>query len=108
MRKGVLACAVASVIVGNPISLNIRPSFHAAQAITGRVSPANGADIVWVIGAKDSLSGPVVSGIFSLVVDPGIYKLIVDARSPYKDVLLDNLKIKQNQSLDVGEIILQQ
>jgi hypothetical protein len=108
MKRGILACAVASVVIGNPLSLNVRPSFHAAQAITGRVSPANGAEIVWVIGAKDSLSGPVVSGIFSLVVDPGIYKLIVDARSPFKDVLLDNLSVKQNQSLDVGEIILQQ
>ena len=108
MRRGILACAVASVIVGNPISLNVRPSFHAAQVITGRVSPANGAEIVWVIGAKDSLSGPIVSGIFSLAVDPGIFKLIVDARSPYKDVMLDNLTVKQNQTLDVGEIILQQ
>jgi hypothetical protein len=34
--------------------------------------------------------------------------VIVDAKDPYKDVTLENLEVKQDQALDVGEIVLQQ
>jgi hypothetical protein len=33
--------------------------------------------------------------------------VIVDAKDPYKDVTLENLEVKQDQPLDVGEIVLQ-
>jgi hypothetical protein len=78
------------------------------SAITGRISPANAAENVWVISANDSIRAGVASGNFSVLVKPGTYKLFVDAKDPFKDVLLDNLDVKSNQALDIGEIILQQ
>ncbi len=77
------------------------------SAITGRISPANAAREVMIIGT-DTTRAAIASGAFSTMVRPGNYKLIVDAIEPYKDVLLDNLDVKENQVLDVGEIILEQ
>lgn len=78
------------------------------SAITGKVSPIDGADIVWVLSTKDSLKSGLSNGQFYFDVVPGVYKLIVDAKEPYKDVLLENLAIKADETLDVGEIVLKQ
>ena len=108
MKKGIIACLIASVIIGNPLSLRMSSSFETRQAtIIGKISPIEGADVAWIIGRRDSLRTLVVSGTFSQSVSPGVYKLVVDAKDPYKDATLVNLEVKQDQILDIGEIILQ-
>ena len=108
MKKGVLACAIASVVLGSPASFTIQRSFNVqVTSIAGKISPENGADIVKIIGGKDSIKVAVVSGNFMAQVRPGKYKLIVNTKAPYKNAQLDNLEVKQNQALDIGEIILQ-
>ncbi len=76
-------------------------------SITGKVAPAEGAETVWAISGPDSTKGMISSGAFALAVKPGVYKVIVDAKDPYKDVILENLEVKQDQPLDLGEIVLQ-
>jgi hypothetical protein len=76
--------------------------------ITGRVSPADGVELVMVISGKDTAKLPVSAGSFSAEVKPGVHQLIVDAKSPYKDVVLDNLNVTENEVLDLGEITLKQ
>ena len=114
MRKIILTGAIASMLIGNLMSFNIQQS-SAIQlspdglqtSITGKISPADGAEVVWAIGITDSVKAMVALGSFSIQVKPGLYKLIVDAKEPLKDAQLDNLDVKENQLLDVGEIILQ-
>ncbi len=76
--------------------------------ITGKVSPGDGVNIVWVISGKESLKSPTSDGLFSFEVKPGTHQLIVDAKNPYKDIMMDNLTVTENQVLDLGEIILKQ
>ena len=76
--------------------------------ILGKVNPPDGAELVWVLGEKDSLKSGISSGQFYFDVKPGKYKLLVDALPPYKDVLLENLVVAQDETIDVGEIILKQ
>jgi hypothetical protein len=84
-------------------------AFTASQSsITGKVSPADGATMVWAVSGTDSAKAAITAGAFALQVKPGTYKLLVDAKPPYKDVTLENLEIKEGQPLDVGEIVLQQ
>ena len=106
---------IASVLLGSLLPLTMQRVASTQQtadslqsSITGKVSPADGAEKIWAISATDSIRFGLASGIFSAQVKAGIYKLIVDAKTPYKDVLLDNLDVKENQVFDVGEIILQQ
>jgi hypothetical protein len=77
-------------------------------SIVGRVSPVDAAEVVWVTSTTDSAKSVVSMGQFNFDVKPGTYKLIIDAREPYKDVLMENLQVKQDQTLDVGEIPLKQ
>ncbi|HEY6503305.1 MAG TPA: hypothetical protein VIZ28_04960 [Chitinophagaceae bacterium] len=108
MKKGILAFAIASVITGSPVSFNIQRAFSLQQtSIAGKIFPESGAEIVRIIGVKDSARVAVVAGNFIARVKPGKYKLIVHTRAPFKNAQLDNLEVKQNQSLDIGEIILQ-
>lgn len=108
MKKGLLACVIASVIIGNPLSFHLQDySVSQQTSITGKISPAEAADVICVIDAKDTLKTAIVWGNFSLPVKPGTYKLFVNAKAPYKNVSLGNLEIKQNQALNVGELILQ-
>lgn len=106
MKKGVLACAIASVVVGTPVSFTIGESFQ-KTSIAGKISPQTGADIVKIIGTKDSVKVAVVDGNFIAEVKPGRYKLIINTRAPFKNAQLDNLEVRQNQALNIGEIILQ-
>jgi len=101
MKKTILSCAVM-------IGMAVLPAFTEVQSsITGRIKPDDGAEAVWAINGKDSLRQPVTGGGFSIDVKPGIYKLIVDAKEPYKDVYMENLEVKQGLPLDVGDIYLQ-
>jgi hypothetical protein len=78
------------------------------SVITGNIVPADGAESVWAFSGTDSARAVILNtGIFSLTVKPGIYKLVIDGKTPYKDVILENVDVKQGRPLDVGQIILQ-
>jgi hypothetical protein len=114
MRKIMLTGVITSVIIASVLPLHIQrtASSHSNEkiqaSVTGKVSPADAVDAVWVLSATDSVRAGISGGNFSAQVKPGIHKLLVDAKVPYRDVLLDNLDVKDKQVLDVGEIILQQ
>ena len=76
-------------------------------SIVGRVNPVDGANSAWAIGGRDSASSNIVNGAFSFSVKPGIYKVVVDAIEPYKDAILENISVKEGQTINVGEIMLQ-
>jgi hypothetical protein len=103
MKKSMLTFGIAVASVAGLFAF----TNTAQTAITGKVVPGEGAETVWAISATDSTKGTVSSGTFTLDVKPGTYKVIVDAKDPYKDVTLENLEVKQDQPLNVGEIVLQ-
>ena len=103
MKKRMLFCGILAASVAGLVAFTaVAPS-----SITGKVTPADGAQMVWAISGTDSTKAGINSGAFTLEVKPGIYKVIVDAKAPYKDVLLENLDVKEGQPVDVGEIVLQ-
>ena len=102
MKKEMLTFGLAAVSFAGIMAFTKDQSF-----ITGRVAPADGAEAVWAISGTDSTKGAISAGAFALKVKPGTYKIIVDGKDPYKDVILENLEVKQDQPIDVGEIILQ-
>jgi len=76
-------------------------------AIVGRINPVAGANMAWAVSGRDSTSSTIVNGAFSLSARPGIYKLVIDAVEPYKDAVLENISVKDGETIDVGEIVLQ-
>ena len=90
------------------LSAGLLFSFSGPQSvISGSVLPADGTESIWAYGAKDSARAAILNtGSFSIPVKSGAYKLVVDAKAPYKDVVLD-LDVKADQPMDVGQIVLQ-
>jgi hypothetical protein len=107
MKKGILACVIASFVISNPLSFHLEQYPFQQTSITGKITPAEASETALIIDAKDTLKTPVVWGNFSQQVKPGIYKLIVSAKAPFKNVSLGNLEVRRNHVLDVGELILQ-
>ncbi len=96
---GVAVLSIAGVFAFKPAS---------QTSITGKVTPAEGAQTVWAISGTDSSKAAINAGSFTFDVKPGIYTVVVDANEPYKDVTLENLEVKEDKPVDVGEIVLQQ
>lgn len=108
MNRGVLACAIASIVLTTPMSYTIKVGESTQEtSIAGKVSPANEAQEVQIVNREDSVTATLVSGNFFARVKPGKYKLLVNTRTNNRVVQLDNVEVKQNQALNVGEIILQ-
>jgi hypothetical protein len=76
-------------------------------SIVGRVNPVGGANVAWAVSGRDSTTSNVVNGAFSLEAKQGIYRVVIDAVEPYKDAILENVSVKEGQTVDVGEITLQ-
>ena len=102
MKMKMLTCSIVAASVAGLFAFTTTQS-----SITGKVSPADGVETVWGVSGTDTAKGPISGGALSLEVKPGTYKLTVDAKDPYKDVTLENLEVKQDQPLDVGEVVLQ-
>ena len=76
------------------------------SGIRGTISPADGAIKIWAINGKDSASIAAPSGIFTLDLKPGNWKLYIQAAKPYKDVTVPTIYVDKDRYYDVGEIKL--
>ena len=77
--------------------------------VKGTVTPADGATRAWIISATDTLKSPISNGTFEIPdVKPGIYKVVIEAKPPYKNVAKDGITVADGQTSDVGEIKLSQ
>ncbi len=79
------------------------------SGIKGTVTPAESAGDVWAINGTDSLKVTPAQGGF--VIDnakPGTYKIIVEAKAPYKKFEKEGVTVKEGEIVDLGVITLEQ
>ncbi|HEY2721289.1 MAG TPA: carboxypeptidase regulatory-like domain-containing protein [Chitinophagaceae bacterium] len=76
-------------------------------SIVGRINPVSAANTARAVSGHDSITSNIINGAFSFEAKPGIYKVVIDAVEPYKDAVLENINVKDGQTVDVGEIALQ-
>lgn len=98
LASGILLSGMAGLYAFRPLE---------QSSITGKVSPADQATSVWAISGTDSTTANVINGAFSLTAKAGTYKIVVDAKEPYKDASLDGIVVNDGAATDVGEIKLQ-
>jgi hypothetical protein len=78
-------------------------------SIKGSIAPADGATKVWALSSTDTLRGDIQSGSFEIVnAKAGTYRLIVEAKPPYKNTAKDNVVVADGAPTNVGEIKLGQ
>ena len=84
--------------------------FLQSSTIHTKIFPASGAERVWAINGKDSLR--MISsddGEYYLVtVHPGSWELRIDAKKPYKDIIVKAVDVKPGTQKNMGEFTLVQ
>ena len=104
-KTGLTLCAIILAVVAlHSFNYNSKK----AGSISGSIVPADGALYVWAIQATDTVRAVPANGSFSLSAKPGAWKVIIDAKDPYKDVMLENVMVNDGKETSVGEIRLQQ
>ena len=100
--KAILASAAFAVIV-----LAFKPKDEAAS-IQGTIVPPDGATMVWALSSTDTFKSALAKGRFMISnVKDDSYKIIIDAKEPYKDVIKDNVVVSGSVPVDLGEIRLE-
>lgn len=81
----------------------------AGGSIAGKVVPADGATEAWAVSGTDTLKAPIADGAFSFAeAAAGTYTVIVDAKEPFKDATITDVKVEDGKATDLGEIKLAQ
>ncbi|WP_315822631.1 carboxypeptidase regulatory-like domain-containing protein [Paraflavitalea speifideaquila] len=93
MKKTIATLVVIIIAV---FSLHAVRVMH-QSSITGKISPSDGAEVVIAINGTDSLKLKSADRGFSFIVKPGAWKVLVNAKNPYKDATLnaDVKKVKR-------------
>jgi hypothetical protein len=77
-------------------------------SIHGTVSPAEGGVRAWAESYTDTLKAPIINGSYEIAgLKPGTYKLIIEAKPPYRNTAKDGVMVSDGQSSDAGEIRLE-
>ena len=77
------------------------------SGIKGSIMPAEAVvSNIFAINGTDTVSAQVIKGSFVISAKTGTWKVIVDAREPYKDAVIESVQVKEAQITDIGEIKL--
>jgi hypothetical protein len=78
-------------------------------SIKGTVNPADGAVRAWALSSSDTLRADIDKGTFEIAdAKPGTYRVIIEAKPPYKNTAKDGVTVTDGQATDVGEFKLEQ
>jgi hypothetical protein len=78
-------------------------------SIKGTITPADGATKAWALSNTDTLKADIQAGSFEIMgAKAGTYRLIIEAKPPYRNTAKDNVAVTDGQPTNVGEIKLNQ
>lgn len=77
--------------------------------VAGKVIPADGLEKVWAAQANETVPGVTgTTGDFVIKAKPGTWRVVVDAKEPYKDVIFERVVVEDGKTANLGDINLQQ
>jgi|SRR6185312_7122661 len=77
-------------------------------SIHGTVTPAEGGVRAWAESASDTVKAPITNGSYEIAgVKPGTYRVVIEAKPPYRNAAKDDIMVSDGQSADAGEIHLE-
>jgi len=78
-------------------------------SIKGTIVPADGATKAWALSTTDTLKAAIAAGSFEIRnARPGTYRIIIEAKPPYRNTAKDNVVVADGEVTNVGEIKLSQ
>jgi hypothetical protein len=101
--SGIKIAALGIIAAGLFAFANLQPG-----SIKGTVSPSDGAVRAWAESSSDTLKADVINGSYEIAnVKPGAYRVIIEARPPYRNAAKENVTVTDGQAADAGEIKLE-
>ena len=80
---------------------------HRLGSIKGTVIPLDAGARAWAESATDTLRAPILNGSYEITdAKPGAYKIIIEAKPPYRNIAKDGIMVTDGQETDAGEIRL--
>jgi len=80
----------------------------ATSLIKGKVTPAFYGVNAWAISEHDTLYTSISDGNFEFAInEPGTYRIVIEARSPYRNMAKDGIVVNAGQETNLGELSLQ-
>jgi hypothetical protein len=77
-------------------------------SIRGTVSPPEGGVRAWAESYTDTVKAPIINGSYEIAgVKPGTYKVIIEAKPPYRNAAKEGVMVSDGQTSDAGEIRLE-
>ncbi|HTI08032.1 MAG TPA: carboxypeptidase-like regulatory domain-containing protein [Puia sp.] len=77
-------------------------------SIKGTVTPTEGATRAWAESSTDTLKALVINGAYEITnAKPGTYRIIIEAKPPYKNAAKEGIVVNDGQAADAGEIKLE-
>ena len=77
-------------------------------SIRGTITPTDAGVRAWAESATDTLKAPIVNGAFEITdAKAGAYKIVIEAKLPYRNIAKDGLMVTDGQATDAGEITLE-
>jgi hypothetical protein len=77
-------------------------------SIRGTVSPPEGGVRAWAESYTDTLKAPIINGSYEIAgAKPGMYKVIIEAKPPYRNAAKEGVMVSDGQTSDAGEIRLE-
>jgi hypothetical protein len=96
--------AIASAVAAGLLSFSTLRD----GSIHGTVNPPEGGVRAWAESATDTLKAPIINGSYDIAgAKPGTYKIIIEAKPPYRNAAKDGVMVSDGQSSDAGEIQLE-
>ena len=104
MKKTKIALLGLTIAVAGLLSFRQPPT----SLIKGKVTPAFYGVHAWAISDNDTLHTTISDGNFQFAVsEPGTYRIVIEARSPYRHMAKDGIVVNAGQQTNLGELSLQ-
>src|ERR1035437_1557027 len=102
MRKAALELFCLLLIITSIHTLRIMRSGF----INGKVYPANSIESVMAVNGTDSVKTMSENGSFAIMVNPGIWKVVVAMKEQTRNVIRENVEVTGGKEINLGEIRL--
>jgi len=104
-RSKIVLGSLAGVVATGLFAFNVLT----AGSIKGTIMPADGANRAWALSPTDTLRAAISNGAYEIKdAKPGSYRVIIEAKPPFKNAAKDSVVVIDGQTAEVGEIKLEQ
>lgn len=97
--------SLAGLVASGLFAFNV----FTAGSIKGTIMPADAASRAWALSPTDTLRASIINGAYEIKdAKPGSYRVIIEAKPPFKNAAKDSVVVIDGQTAEVGEIKLEQ